>query len=370
METIETVIIGAGQAGLATAYAATQRGHDCVVLERNQRRRRRLAPAVRLAPALLPRPARRPARAAVPGRPAVVPRQGRGRRLPPVVCRPLRPARSPRRARGAARSRAGGDGFVVTTDRGSITCATSSSRPGPSGGRRTCPPSPPTSTRRSSSCTRASTAGRASCATARSSSSAPRTPAATSPTSWPQSRPTVLAGRDCGQIPVRWDTAAVHVVFPFLLFAWRHVLTRRTPMGRKDDGRDPPPRRTDAAGQARGPRGARRRAPHAARRRASPTGCPTLDDGTVVDAANVVWATGFAPALRLDRPAGHRRGRLAPGVPRRRRRRARPLLLRARLPVRVRLDGAARRRARRGPRRRAVVRRAAARTSAPVAART
>ena len=30
-----------------------------------------------------------------------------------------------------------------------------------------------------------------------------------------------------------WE-AAMHVLFPVLLFAWRHVLTRRTPMGRKE----------------------------------------------------------------------------------------------------------------------------------------
>ena len=36
METIETVIIGGGQAGLATARELVTRGHDCVVLERNQ----------------------------------------------------------------------------------------------------------------------------------------------------------------------------------------------------------------------------------------------------------------------------------------------------------------------------------------------
>ena len=37
MENVETVIIGAGQAGLATAYHLRQRGRECVVLDRNQR---------------------------------------------------------------------------------------------------------------------------------------------------------------------------------------------------------------------------------------------------------------------------------------------------------------------------------------------
>ena len=37
MNHIETVIIGAGQAGLSTAYHLKQRGRECVVLDRNQR---------------------------------------------------------------------------------------------------------------------------------------------------------------------------------------------------------------------------------------------------------------------------------------------------------------------------------------------
>ncbi len=37
MEHVETVIIGAGQAGLATAHHLQQRGRDCVVLDRNER---------------------------------------------------------------------------------------------------------------------------------------------------------------------------------------------------------------------------------------------------------------------------------------------------------------------------------------------
>ena len=37
MEYVETVIIGAGQAGLATAHRLRKRGRDCVVLDHNQR---------------------------------------------------------------------------------------------------------------------------------------------------------------------------------------------------------------------------------------------------------------------------------------------------------------------------------------------
>src|SRR6187200_2644462 len=51
MEHIETVIVGAGQAGLATAYHLKRRGRDCVVLDANQRvgdNRRRLWDSLRL----------------------------------------------------------------------------------------------------------------------------------------------------------------------------------------------------------------------------------------------------------------------------------------------------------------------------------
>ena len=47
-------------------------------------------------------------------------------------------------------------------------------------------------------------------------------------------RPTTLAGRDCGQIPIRWESRALRYTFPVIVFAWRHVVTRRTPIGRKE----------------------------------------------------------------------------------------------------------------------------------------
>ena len=57
------------------------------------------------------------------------------------------------------------------------------------------------------------------------------------------------------------------------LFAWRHVLTRRTPIGRKEMQRGPLPRRPDAPGQARGPRRARRRAARGPGDRRPATAC-------------------------------------------------------------------------------------------------
>lgn len=45
--------------------------------------------------------------------------------------------------------------------------------------------------------------------------------------------PTILAGRDTGQIPVPFTSPLLKVVLPTLFFAFGHVLTRRNPVGRK-----------------------------------------------------------------------------------------------------------------------------------------
>ena len=77
-----------------------------------------------------------------------------------------------------------------------------------------------------------------------------------------------------------------------VVFAWRHVLTRRTPMGRKEihevrfhGGPMIRVKREDLAA-----RGVER---NAARMVGVRDGMPLLDDGTVVPVTNVVWCTGF-----------------------------------------------------------------------------
>jgi putative flavoprotein involved in K+ transport len=108
--------------------------------------------------------------------------------------------------------------------------------------------------------------------------------------------PTTLSGRDCGEIPVRLDSWNAHVVLPLVIFAFRHVLTRRTPMGRKEmaevrfhGGPALRVKRQDLLD-----RGVDRRE---ARVTGVVGGRPQLADGTVVDAANVVWCTGFQQAF-------------------------------------------------------------------------
>ena len=104
--------------------------------------------------------------------------------------------------------------------------------------------------------------------------------------------PTTLCGRDCGQIPVRPESGAARVVLPIVMFVARHVITRRTPIGRKamketrfHGGPMLRVKRTDLQhrgvdrllGRVSGVSG----------------GQPLLDDGTVIDARNVIWCTGF-----------------------------------------------------------------------------
>jgi len=107
---------------------------------------------------------------------------------------------------------------------------------------------------------------------------------------------TVLCGPDRGQIPIRIESRKAHVVLPVMLFLARHVLTRRTPIGRKlmDEVRfhgGPLLRvkREDLAAH-----GVER---VEARVSGVSGGRPLLEDGTIVDAANVVWCTGFKQAF-------------------------------------------------------------------------
>ena len=121
MEHVETVIIGAGQAGLSTAYHLTQKGRDCVVLDRNQRIGdgwRQQWDSLRLySPAKYDGLPGMP----FPAEPVVVPGQGRRRRLPRGLRRSASsiPVRlGVRVARVSARGPDAGDGFVVDTDTG------------------------------------------------------------------------------------------------------------------------------------------------------------------------------------------------------------------------------------------------------------
>jgi putative flavoprotein involved in K+ transport len=106
--------------------------------------------------------------------------------------------------------------------------------------------------------------------------------------------PTILSGVDNGQIPAPVDTRRGRMGFRVLAFAGKHILTMDTPMGRKmrphiRHGGAPLLRYRQkellAAGVER----------TLARTVGVEGGWPVLDDGRVLDVRNVVWCTGFRP---------------------------------------------------------------------------
>jgi putative flavoprotein involved in K+ transport len=129
-----------------------------------------------------------------------------------------------------------------------------------------------------------------------------------------RTHPTSLSGRDVGQIPFKHGPNAARFVLPLVRFVGTHVLTVRTPMGRKVRpyflANGAPLIRTKrkdlaTAGVELLPRTT-----------LVQNGFPTLEDGRVLNVANVIWCTGFLPGfdwIDLDvfgddgRPV-HRRG--------------------------------------------------------------
>jgi putative flavoprotein involved in K+ transport len=121
---------------------------------------------------------------------------------------------------------------------------------------------------------------------------------------------TWMAGRSTGELPFRISSfVGRHILGPFILrFVFHRVLTSSTPMGRKVRPVGLPPggplirqKRKDlaAAGVVATPKVT-----------GVSDGRPLLDDGRVLDVANVVWCTGFHPGFSwIDLPvfgaAGH-----------------------------------------------------------------
>jgi putative flavoprotein involved in K+ transport len=106
-----------------------------------------------------------------------------------------------------------------------------------------------------------------------------------------RTHPTWLSGKPSGQIPVRHGPAAARFFFPVVRFVGHHVLTLRTPIGRKVQpkfiSRGAPLIRVKlkdltAAGVEQVPRTV-----------GVEDGRPVLEDGRVLDVSNVIWCTGF-----------------------------------------------------------------------------
>ena len=103
---------------------------------------------------------------------------------------------------------------------------------------------------------------------------------------------TVLSGPIHGEVPLDIESPPARVVFPILFFLAKHVLTERTPLGRKMR----PAVRAHGGPLIRSKRTDIERA--GVEIVANKTvgvrhGQPVLADGRVLDVANIVWCTGF-----------------------------------------------------------------------------
>ena len=107
-----------------------------------------------------------------------------------------------------------------------------------------------------------------------------------------KTHPTIVSGKAAGQLPAAVDTVRGRLSWPIIAFAFAHVLTIRTPMGRAmrphvRQGGGPLLRvrlpDLDRAGVER----------HDEKTVGVRDGKPVLADGTVLDAANVIWCTGY-----------------------------------------------------------------------------
>jgi len=126
-----------------------------------------------------------------------------------------------------------------------------------------------------------------------------------------RTHPTWLAGPDTGSLPLDIETwLSRHIATRIVVFVGRHILTLRTPMGRrmwaKHDGKGDmlirvKPKWLTAAGVDR-----------VGRVVAVEGGLPVLDDRGALPVANVIWATGLGQDLSwLDLPAFAPEGRPA-----------------------------------------------------------
>ncbi len=332
-ERIETVIVGGGQAGLAVGYHLARRGRPFVILDANDQRRRLLAEAVGLAPRVHPGPPRRAAGHAVPrAGPLASPPRTRW----PTTWRPTRsdfssPVRTGVRVEGLSRV---GNRFVLTSgdrrfeaDNVVVAAGAYHSPRVPAFAAELDPGilQMHSSDYRNPSQLREGDvlvigAGNSGAEIALEASRGHRT--------W-------LSGRDTGHEPARPGSGMDRLVTPLFWFMVMHVLTVKTPLGRKA-------RRTfrskgiplvrvwredlTAAGVELVPRTASVR-----------DGVPVAGGRTGPRRRERGLVHGIRAGLHVDRSSGLQRGGRSCARARGRGFRARPVLHRALLPVRVRL---------------------------------
>ncbi len=106
-----------------------------------------------------------------------------------------------------------------------------------------------------------------------------------------RTHPTVLSGKPSAQLPFKHGPAMARYIFPIVKFMGMHVLTMRTPIGRKVRPKlvkQAAPlirvklKDLEAAGVER-----------VGRTAGVKDGRPVLDDRRVLDVKNVIWCTGF-----------------------------------------------------------------------------
>ena len=286
---IDTVIIGAGQAGLSTGYHLQRRNVPFVILDAagrvgdNWRRQwdslKLYSPAQFDSLPGLPFPARR---WTFPGKDAV------GDYLETYARTFDLPVRLETRVQALDRV---GDEYVVTTDRGRFTCRNVVVGTGTFGRNPLVPAiagslDPGILQLHSSEYRRPSQVSDGTVLVVGASHSGTDIAYELA-----EMHPVVLAGRDCGEIPPRLGSPAFRIVFPVLLFAWKHVLTRHSPMRaklkdelRRHGGPMLRVKRRDLLA-----RGVER---VTSRIEESQGGWPVVD-GTPREVSTVVWATGF-----------------------------------------------------------------------------
>ncbi len=117
-----------------------------------------------------------------------------------------------------------------------------------------------------------------------------------------RSHRTIIAGRDTGHVPFRMGSMVARLLVPLLFrVVFHRILTVKTPIGRKVRPKlisqggpliRVKPADLAAAGIERVPRIAGVR-----------DGLPVLEDGRVLDVSNVIWCTGFNPGFSwIDLP--------------------------------------------------------------------
>lgn len=291
---IETVIVGAGQAGLATAYHLTRHGRTCVVLEGNARvgdNWRQQWDSLRLfTPAKYDGLPGMP----FPGDPWSFPgKDAVADYLETYATRFELPVRTSTRV---DRLDAAGDGYVLTVGDERITCDNVVVATGTFGRTPSIPGfaaelDPSILQLHSSAYRRPDQLQPGPVLVVGASHSGGDIAYEVAPF-----HDTTLCGRDTGEIPVAIEGRSGRLALPLIVFAWRHVLTRRTPMGRKEM------REERAHG---GPLVRIRNADLAERGVVRVTdrmtgvadGLPVLGGGVPLPVANVIWCTGFRQVL-------------------------------------------------------------------------